>query len=801
VKVVLARMVACFYGLAASLALAAETVVDFPNQAAVSQAIGRVVAAYVEPATDPCGGGRVMSILFVGGPGAPARPAVWLPARPAGRLPADLSSAAACTLRLYSDTSFPLSLTVALHSQAALYEQSVLLSARHWETVDLKLARAREAGVDLANIQALVLSPGRRHADRLTRILLADVTVRWMAAPPAAPPLRRAAPTAGPSRELVPAPKRYGYVHWAAMRVPVVAKVDVAVAGAGLAGVAAAVAAARRGMSVLLVERTGVVGGMATLAAVPIAARPDLAGGLVKELFERLAAQLQPAEQGDTAATPTPRSSLEVMKDVLLGLLRESGARLLLYTTAVAPLLEGRAVRGLLIHSKAGLQAVRARVVIDCTGDADLAAAAGAKFALGRGRDTLTQAVTLTFLLGNVDTEALCGKGRSATTTPYYQRAVAEGWWKIPFAGPANVDVVVPGLHGVVAVNCINVGGVDTLSPADLTAAHVESLPIAEQLVEFFRRYVPGCAECYLVTSATVIGVRESRRILGEYVLTAQDVLSGAVFADGVARGFYAIDIHSADPSGDAGGVRPLSFYEIPYRCLIPKGAENLLVAGRCISADHVAHGSLRVQGTTMALGEAAGVAAALCCLRHTTPRRLDGREVRAELERSGALPACGQHVRDNPALRTHGTRVTVDSCHPRFPTSGEGAIDGLVALGPYSRWVSGEAAEPHWLELEFPRPTTCTAVTLYFWPGAGPDELAYVPKVVHVQARVDGKWQTVAAVESIDELTLNVVFAPVTVRRLRLWFPAGCRADHIIRLREVTVSTPPPPAPTRTGR
>ncbi len=475
-------------------------------------------------------------------------------------------------------------------------------------------------------------------------------------------------------------------------------------------------------------------------------------------------------------------------------MLRDSGAHLLLYTTAVAPILDGNRVRGLIIYSKAGFQAVRARIVVDCTGDADIAARAGAPFQIGRGRDRLTQAMTLMFLLGNVNTEEFCGSARGATTTPYYRKAVEDGWWDIPFAGPAWCEVVVRGPHGMINVNCMNIPAVDGLNPADLTYAHVQAFDIAWKLVEFFRRYVPGCSECYLASTASLVGVRETRRIIGEYVLTARDVMSCACFPDGVARGFYPIDIHAADSTGDASGARPPGPYEIPYGCLVPKRAENILVGGRPISVDHVAHGSTRVQGTTMAVGQAAGVAAALCCKLGVAPRRLDGTPVRHQPEQSGAMPPVVVRVPDNPALASKGTRIRVDSCHPRFPDSGPGATDGIVAVGSGSRWVSGEEAEPHWLELHFPRPVTCSAIKLYFWPAGGTgDDPAYVPKSVEVLARLNKQWVLLARVDKIPAVELSVGFRPVTTRRLRVVFPNGSRRDWIIRLREITVETAAP--------
>jgi len=775
--VVAALVVAALLG--SSTAVASEwSLVPLADPTQLGVLVGRVHAAYVEPIPAARQRGMGARILFVGGPGLKGAPAIFLPAHPQGLLPPDLSNAKSLRLRFRNNVDFLVSIEIELRFGRGEYQRHAMISAHHWRNVVIDVQRLRDRGLDLSTFQGLALRPVSRHATQVVELSLEALTIEWSGPRPKLRAVHRR-PARGPAASLPPDLRARGTIRWAGMKLPVVAEADVVVAGGGLAGVAAAVSAARLGATTILVERTGAVGGMATSGYVPPALRPDLAGGRVREFVERL----------ERRGGPAQKTSHEVMKIVLLEMLRDSGAHLLLYTTAVAPILDGRVVRGIIIHSKAGFQAVRARVVVDCTGDADIAALAGAPFQVGRGRDKLTQAMTLMFLLGNVNTDEFCGPARGAVTTPYYQQAKRDGWWNIPFAGPAWCEVVVRGPHGVINVNCMNVGGVDGLSPADLTYAHVQAFDIAWQLVQFFRRYVPGCSDCYLVSTASLIGVRETRRIVGEYVLGARDVLACRAFPDGVARGFYPIDIHAADSTGDASGARPPGPYEIPYRCLVPKRAENILVAGRPISVDHVAHGSTRIQGTTMALGQAAGVAAALCCKLNVSPRKLDGRRVREELESLGAMPPVVERVDDNPALAANGTRVRVDSCHPRFPNSGPGAIDGIVAIGSGSRWVSGEQPVEHWIELHFPRAVTCRAVTLYFWPAGGTgDDPAYVPNSVEVQGRIDRQWVTLATLRHIDSVRARLEFEPATVRRLRIVFPNGGRRDWIIRLREVVV-------------
>ncbi|MCD6351216.1 MAG: FAD-dependent oxidoreductase [Armatimonadetes bacterium] len=758
--------------------LAAVSSFRFRNQQEVGQCVGHVASAYAEPALGPRGE-KVMRLVFVGGPGAVAAPGVFLACRPVGSLPPDWTKAKRVRLKLFNPGPVLLSLEVEVRTDTGSYHRHVMVSSGHWRSAVLDPGRIAAAGADLSRVQGIALHPVARQAGQLTEILIERIDVDWEGPVPVMPPVKPPSVARGQAAALVPELRPLGKVRWAGREIPIVAEEDVVVAGGGLAGVAAAVAAARGGAKTLLIERAGALGGMATSGYVPPAMRPELEGGLEKEFLDRC------AEVGGPEQAHHP----EVMKAVLFQMLKDAGARVLLYTTAIAPLMHHGAVRGVVIYSKAGFQAVRCKVAIDCTGDADIAARAGAPFQLGRGRDKLTQAMTLMFLLGNVNTDQFPGKGRRGAVTRQYVLAARQaGDFNIPYAGAAYCEKVIGGQHGVVNVNCVNVPGVDPLNPADLSYAHIQAFDAAWKLVEFFRKYVPGCEECYLVSSASFIGVRESRRILGEYVLTARDVLGSAVFDDGIARGFYPIDIHSADSRGDASGARLRAPYEIPYRCLVPRRVDNLLVAGRPISADHIAHGSLRVMGSTMALGQAAGTAAALCVARHVTPRQLDGREVQAALHEAGALPDIWQRVPDNLALASHGTRAVADSCLANYPDSAPGAIDGLVAIGSSSRWVSGDEQESHWLELHFDRPVTCSKVTLYYWPpnGEGEDP-RYVPVKVEIQARLEHRWQTVASGRP-EGIVQTLEFEPRTTRRLRLWFPKGCRSDWIIRLREVVV-------------
>lgn len=402
--------------------------------------------------------------------------------------------------------------------------------------------------------------------------------------------------------------------------VPVVAKTQILVVGAGLAGVAAAVCAARKGTEVLLVERAGWLGGMATSGLVPIiwntdlsiALDPEVNKGIVKE-FEGLLKKL-----GGEREWRNP----QIMKYVLFKMCQEAGVKILLYTLTTDVIVKNDTIKGIIVENKSGTQAILSDIVIDVTGDGDVAAKAGAPFEIGRGRDSGTQTVTLVFMLGDVDTNRI--KQHCGNYNEVFDKARESKEFYVPdMGGGGCIEIVVPGEHGVVDVNAVNVGGLDNIDVRDLTYAQVECTRQIMDAVKVYRKYCPGFENCFLIDMAAYMGVRESRRIMGEYLLTGADVMNARKFEDGVAKGRFLIDVHTWDYRGDVGGAWTPVF-EIPYRSLVPLKIENLLVAGRCISADHAAHAALRIQGTTMAIGQAAGVAAGLCIKEKVSPRKLN---------------------------------------------------------------------------------------------------------------------------------------------------------------------------------
>jgi len=448
--------------------------------------------------------------------------------------------------------------------------------------------------------------------------------------------------------------------------IPITADVDVCVIGGGPGGLPAAIAAARQGASTMLVEMQGFLGGMATSGQVgPILAitasrssEPTVAGLLV-ELCERLAAigQGKPYEECLKArCAPFGVEGLKIIADRMVS---EASVRTLLHAFFVDSVVEDGRMTHAIVESKSGRQAIKAKAFVDGTGDADVAFRAGAECTLGRPADNLPMSMGSEFILGG--TEAL---------TPELRKAITDKTRVAAAAGEVNVYGIGLGGHGATmdpghaSINCTRFGG-NCADVEDLTQAEFTTREITWKLLDLWRS-VPGAEGLHLVATPAHVGIRESRQLVGLHRITGQDVVEGRKYDDSIARCSYWIDIHCPRGLGVPAGVHLCSkkctkadcymltdyadqlpdelyppegdWFDIPYRTLVPETIDGLLVSGRCISADYQAMGAMRVIGPCMAIGEAAGIAAAMAAKAGVQPREVEVTALRERLTEAGAL-------------------------------------------------------------------------------------------------------------------------------------------------------------------
>jgi FAD-dependent oxidoreductase family protein len=430
----------------------------------------------------------------------------------------------------------------------------------------------------------------------------------------------------------------------------------VVVVGSGSAGATAAVAAARTGARTLLVERMGFLGGISTAVLdtfyafyTPGRTPRRVVGGIAWEVVGRLVAEGAAFERPNTYGAGTGITyDPEVLKRTWETLVLEAGAEVLLHTWVTGAELDasGR-VRALRLFNKGGPGRVEVGVVVDASGDADVAAWAGVPFD-APAADGRVQSLSTVFRLAGVDVDRAEAFGRDAMWA-CMREASRSGAYRLPRLEGSWHRTPQP---GVVMALMTRVPGVDATDPVQLTRAEIEGRRQAWEYARFLREQVPGFERAVVVTTSPAIGVRESRRVHGRYRLTAEDVLAGRRFDDEIALCGAPIEDHHAGADTRWRYVPEGGVYGIPYRCLLPQGAEGLLVAGRCFSATHDAHASARSMGTCMTMGQAAGTAAALAAGAGTTPAGLPPARLRARLEHDGVL------LRPGPPGRGEGGAV-----------------------------------------------------------------------------------------------------------------------------------------------
>ncbi len=427
-----------------------------------------------------------------------------------------------------------------------------------------------------------------------------------------------------------------------ARELPVLAAADVVVAGGGPAGLGAALAAARTGARVVLVERYGFLGGNFTAASVGTICGLYLdtgsefdfvVGGIAREFADALAA-------GGAGVGPVPfkRTAVFVyvpwaakrLADRLVG--ETETIDLLLHTLVAGAIVEGQQMRALVVATKRGLQAVTGSVFVDCTGDADVATFAGIPTVLGDAG--ARQHASMQFVLQHADPErAMAAIASLGPAIDAYGAGLSRD-------GGALIPTLRPGefIGAMTRVRDRDGSPIDSTDVRAATRGELEGRRLAEEAAEFVRAHVDGFGDAFLADTATTLGVRETRHIVGAATLTGADVASGATQPDAIARGAWPREYHVHDRSTEYEFLDPGLAYDIPFGALRAPEVVNLLVAGRCISADHDALASTRVMGPSMAIGQAAGTAAGLAARSRTTPDRVDITELQAELRSAGVL-------------------------------------------------------------------------------------------------------------------------------------------------------------------
>jgi len=411
-------------------------------------------------------------------------------------------------------------------------------------------------------------------------------------------------------------------------------KYDLTIIGGGFAGVAAALAAARNGAQVLLVEKSNCLGGAAVNCLVnPFmpywtqidGERVDLSAGIFLEIHRRL------EERG---AMSKEAFLEEELKYILNEMVLEAGVELLFHAYIFKAEKCGGNISSITVATKNGECKIEADYFIDATGDAQLAYLAGCPTVLGREPDHLCQPMTLCFRVGNVDVKRFYASRERLKEA--HRQSLEAGELSNP---RENILVFQSPIKNVLHFNTTRIVRKNPTSPTEVTEAEILARRQVYEIYEFMKKHADGMEDSFLMMTAAEIGVRESRMIVGDYVLTEQDCRNCVKFEDAIAACNYDIDIHNPEGTGtshyyfDAG-----EYYTIPYRTLIPQGVSNMLVAGRCISSDHGAQASYRIMPVVCCIGEAAGTAIGLATRNGCSVRQINVGELQNGLKKNGAF-------------------------------------------------------------------------------------------------------------------------------------------------------------------
>ncbi len=486
--------------------------------------------------------------------------------------------------------------------------------------------------------------------------------------------------------------------------IPIIGKYDVIVAGGGVAGCGAAMAVGKRGYSVLLVETTSALGGLATMGLVNIPL--DFISGLGREMISELE-----KVNGHHHRNTDP----EKHKLVLDRMIKKYNVETLLTTQIVDAVMDGNTLCGVVIQTKCGRRAVMAKRFIDATGDSDLAYYAGAETVSGRPEDGMSQACSLEFTLGGVDFDEYLASDIKKND-PRWVKTIEDDLKSglLPYESDNHLNWIthLPGRPEHCGMDEVSICFAHSrrcfpIDPKDLTRMYFEGREQSHMLAEYIKKRIPGFSNSYLITTASLLGVRESRRIVGEYTLTAEDLAFSKKQDDVIAISNHGYDIHNFEDTGNIkwapiklngelqyvissqsgfgtttpppdgkpvvnckgqtaefAEFEPGIYYDIPYRSLIPKKIENLLAAGRNLSSDVYAQSGARLIMACFTMGESAGSAVSMSLDKNITPRKLDRLELQRELIANRVN--IGQGFRDIPGL-TEKTDYNDDYSNPEF--------------------------------------------------------------------------------------------------------------------------------------
>jgi len=408
---------------------------------------------------------------------------------------------------------------------------------------------------------------------------------------------------------------------------------DVLVLGSGPAGFAAAYAAAKNGATVTLVEQCGDVGGISTAGLMS-----HWTGRCGSPIYLQLLQRSADLNEGERRGKITKYIDPEKLKTLYLEMLSEVGVEIMLYTFAMDAICDGDKVLGATVVNKSGKTDIFAKVTIDASGDGDIAARAGAAFIMGRETDHKMQPATLMFKVGGVDYDRAVFLGSFESTYETEQgelQALAKQHIPYPAGHILTYRTTLP---GVVTCNMTNALDIDGTNAQDLTKATLTCRKQMDAIIKYLRKFVPGYENCFIISSASLIGVRETRHFNGKYTLTEQDIMEAKLFEDYVVKdAYFNFDVHNITGSGlDKTGVQKHfsqeAGYSIPYGCLLPEKKENLLLCGRNISGTHIAHSNFRAMPICVGTGEAAGTAAAIAVEQNCALTDISAAEIRSRI-------------------------------------------------------------------------------------------------------------------------------------------------------------------------